>query len=84
MTTTLAAPVRRGRHRFGHPGLVPVASFVTVVYRGLFLSWRRPGNHRPYVAPQRATGVPAPRGRPSTIGKVKIRARWPGTAQVSQ
>ena len=60
MTATLAAPVRRGRHRFGRPGLVPVASFVTVVYRGLFVSWRRPGRHQPYIAPARATAAPTP------------------------
>lgn len=50
MTSTLAGPVSRGRHRFGRLGLVPVTFFVVVARRGLLQSWRQPGRHRPYVA----------------------------------
>ncbi len=61
MTTTIAAPpVGHGRHRFGRAGLVPVAFFVKVAYRGLFASWRHPGKHRPYVAPARTGSSHSP------------------------
>ena len=55
MTSTTAAPTARGRHRLGRPGRVPVGSFVQVVYRGLFLSWRTPGRHRRLDLPQPAS-----------------------------
>jgi hypothetical protein len=58
--STLVAPVGRGRHRLGRLGLIPVTSFVDVIYRGLFLSWRQPGKHRPFVAPRVSTQAPAP------------------------
>jgi len=60
VTSTLTDPAGRGRHRLGRPGLLSVHSFVTVVYRGLLLSWRQPGRHRPYLAPRRVTPVPSP------------------------
>lgn len=52
MTSTIAAQADRGRHRLGRAGRVPVGTFVQVVYRGLFLSWRTPGRHRRIAAPQ--------------------------------
>jgi hypothetical protein len=60
VTSTFAAPVGRGRHRLGRAGLVHVATFVKVVHRGLFTSWRHPAKHRAYVAPRPSTAVPAP------------------------
>ena len=46
MTSTFTAPAGRGRHRRGRPGLRPVSTFVTVVRRGFFAAWFRPGKHR--------------------------------------
>ena len=61
MTSTLAAPVNRGRHRLGRPGSVPVGNFVQVIYRGLFLSWRLPSRHRRAVTPRPTpTRTPVP------------------------
>lgn len=61
MTITFVAPAVRGRHRLGRPGLFPVATFVQVVHRGLFVSWFRPGRHRnTYVAPRPPTAVSTP------------------------
>ncbi|MDQ2738286.1 MAG: hypothetical protein M3Y35_06665 [Actinomycetota bacterium] len=60
MTSILAGPVTRGRHRFGRLGLVPVTFFVVVARRGLLQSWRQPGRHRPYVARRVANMSPAP------------------------
>lgn len=57
MTSTFTVPVGRGRHRRGRPGLRPVSSFVTVVRRGFFSAWFRPGKHRfeyPAAAPRPA------------------------------
>lgn len=60
MTSTFAAPAGPGRHRFGLAGLVHVSTFVKVVQRGLFTSWRYPGRHRAYIAPRQRAAVPTP------------------------
>jgi hypothetical protein len=62
VTSTFAGRVERGRHRPGRPGRVPVGTFVQVLYRGLFLSWRQPGRHLRLVEPRTVavrTRVPA-------------------------
>ena len=46
MTTTLIRMPVAGRHRLGSPGLIPVTALVTVIRRGFFLAWFRPGKHR--------------------------------------
>ena len=60
MTTTVAAPIARGRHRLGRVGLIHVASFVQVVYRSVFTSWRHPAKHRLVVVARPKAATPAP------------------------
>ncbi len=55
-STTLA----RGRHRWGRPGLVHVAAFVTVRRRSLFASWRTPGRHHRRLVRRVSGPVPEP------------------------
>lgn len=61
MRSAASTTLIRGRHRLGRPGLVYVTTFVAVVRRGLFESWRIPGRHRrvPAVDP-RWTPAPVP------------------------
>ena len=46
MSITLTRMPFGGRHRLGRPGLIPATALLTVVRRGLFASWLRPGGHR--------------------------------------
>jgi hypothetical protein len=70
----------RGRHRSGRPGLVPVTSFVAVVRRGLFASWRRPGRHRRLPAGQ-PQWVPSP--LPAAVPVAPVVTVVPGAASAA-
>ena len=62
MSSTFSAPRGSGRHRAGRPGLIPVTAFVSVVRRGFFAAFFRPGRHRfeHPATPQRVTASPVP------------------------
>lgn len=62
MSNTYAAPVGRGRHRLGRPGLVPATTFVALVRRGFFAALFHHGKHR-FEYP--ATPVLVPTGAPA-------------------
>ena len=67
MSITLTRMPVGGRHRLGRPGLIPVTALLTVVRRGLFASWLRPGRHRGAASPGNRHVTRPPRCRPSEL-----------------